>query len=218
MGRRTDRLHDLPGTQLDQEIRGGFFVLRHTLMEVARDASMFGGNPGISERPVIGTGALLRKSLIDIARTCQRDYVLRGGTMEFESTGALHVLWVRITAATGGGRLVFGPKSADPGLLLVDLTLNDEADSTAVSIVFRDVTRLTVTYDVGTDITLIGLLSGAPTTLDCNAWAVVRLRGNVCGLTEDNSQYIAGDNDFTNLYIRHYQSRDKKEICITIKK
>lgn len=215
MGRRTDRLHDLTGKPLHQEIRGGLFVLRHSLIEVARDASLFGSIPGSSERQVVGPGDHLRNSLTDIARTCQRDYVLRGGTMEFHSTGALHAIWVRITAATGGDTLVFGPKTANSGLLLLDLSVDDNV---AVSIMFRDVGSLAATYDVDTDITLIGLLSGAPTELDCNAWAVVRLRGNACGLNAENSRSIAGDNGLTSLYIRNYLAGDAKEIRITIKK
>ncbi|MBE7728900.1 hypothetical protein [Komagataeibacter sp. FXV3] len=218
MRRRTDRVPDLPDTELDQEIRGGLFVLRHTLMKVAQDASMFGSYANASERQVVGAGTWLRKSLADIARTCQRDYVLRGGTMEFDSTGALHILWVRVTAATGGGRLVLGPKSDDSGLLLIDVTPNDEIGDTTVSITFRGVARLTVTHDADTDITLIGLLSGAQTKLDCNTWAVVRLRGNVCGLSEENSQSIATDDGCGSLYVRHYMAGDKNEICFTVRK
>lgn len=216
MVRRTDRLHDLPGKRPDQEIRGGSFVLRRTLMEIARNASMFDSNCGASERQVIGTGRWLRNSLVDIARSCQRDYVLRGGTVEFDSTGALHILWVRIMVATHGGRLILGPKSADPGLLLLDVSLDDEAADATVSIVFQGVASLTVTYDGDTDMTLIGLLAGTPTELDCNAWAVARLRGNACGLSEENSRSIAGDNDSTPLYIRHYVAGETGEICLVI--
>ncbi|GBQ58914.1 hypothetical protein [Komagataeibacter swingsii] len=215
MRRRTDRLHDLPGKPLDRDIRGGLSVLRHGLIEVARDASLFGSMPGSPERQVVGPGDDPRHSLADMARTCLRDYVLRGGTMEFDSMGALHAIWVRVTAATGGGTLAFGPKTANSGLLLLDLSVDDNV---TVSIVFRDAGSVAATYDVDTDITLIGLLSGAPTELDCNAWAVVRLRGNACGLNEGNSRSIAGDNGQTSLYIRQYLAGDTKEIRITVKK
>ena len=218
MGRRTDGHHGLINNGTDREIRGGYFVLRHALMGVARNASAFTTHNNASERLTVGPGAWLRASLCDIAQSCQRDYMLRGGTMEFESQGALHVLWVRIVVATGGGNLIFAPKSTDSGLLLVDATLSDEAVGTTLSITFKDVAHLGVTYDADADITLIGLLSGAPTELDCNAWAVVRFQGNACGLPDENSQSIPGQGNCAPLYIRHYMAAENNEICIIIKK
>ncbi|MBV0888773.1 hypothetical protein KTQ54_09495 [Komagataeibacter oboediens] len=218
MGRRTDdERRVLTGRDTDQGIRGGFFVLRHALVEVARNASAFHTHHHASERPMVGADTWLRASLSDIASSCQRDYVLRGGTMEFESSGTLHILWVRIAVRAGGGHLIFGPKLPDSGLLLVDVTLEKDAPG-AVSITFRDVASLSVTYDVETDITLIGLLSGASNELDCNAWAVVRFLGNVCGLPDECSEAIPGQHGGAPLHIRHYTAGETHEICIVVKK
>ncbi|BAK82915.1 hypothetical protein GLX_05030 [Komagataeibacter medellinensis NBRC 3288] len=138
--------------------------------------------------------------------------------MEFESSGALHVLWVRIAVSSGESRLVLGPKKADSGLLLVDIIMKEDQEKANLSIMFRDVASLSATYDSCMDITLVGLLSGDATEMDCNAWAVIRLRGNVCNLSAENSQLIKGNDGSSVLYIHSYTAEELGKIHIDISK
>lgn len=218
MGHHADRHLGLTKIQAVPELQGGFLALQRALVGVALDFSIFDDSWHAPQRRIIGPGTRFCASLVDIARTCQRNYLLCGGTMEFESSGALHVLWVRIAVSSGESRLVLGPKKADSGLLLVDIIMKEEQEKANFSIMFRDVASLSATYDSCTDITLVGLLSGAATEMDCNAWAVIRLRGNVCNLSAENSQFIPGPDGSSALYIHYYTAEESGKIHIDISK
>ncbi|PYD77559.1 hypothetical protein CFR80_17720 [Komagataeibacter oboediens] len=106
-----------------------------------------------------------KASVEDLAKCCVRDYVLRGGTIEFDSSGTLHVLWISVEIEAEGGELIFDARGHDPGLLLVDVTLRQKAP---LLVLFKQVSRLTVTYDPKADITLIGMLGAPAAGLDSN--------------------------------------------------
>ncbi|WP_231850387.1 hypothetical protein [Komagataeibacter medellinensis] len=120
--------------------------------------------------------------------------------------------------SSGESRLVLGPKKADSGLLLVDIIMKEDQEKANLSIMFRDVASLSATYDSCMDITLVGLLSGDATEMDCNAWAVIRLRGNVCNLSAENSQLIKGNDGSSVLYIHSYTAEELGKIHIDISK
>ncbi|GBQ53286.1 hypothetical protein [Komagataeibacter sucrofermentans] len=220
MGRRTDNLPGLVCNPLETEIRGGFFVLAHALVGVAQGASLSrqpapGGNVA---RLIVGPGSWLRATLLELASSGERDYILRGGIMEFDSTGPLHVLWTRLGVEEPGGTLVLAARKPESGLLLVDVTFHADVTRAPLEIVFKQVSRLTVTYDEVANITLIGVLGAVASRLDGNVWAVVRVPGNACGLSAANSECIQNDCEHSVVYMKTYVSENSEDSHIIIRK
>ncbi|GCE84530.1 hypothetical protein [Komagataeibacter diospyri] len=220
MGCRTDNLPGLTSNPLETEIRGGFFVLAHALVGVAQGASLSRqpGQGGAVARLVAGPGSWLRASVQQLGQSPERDYILRGGTMEFDSKGPLHVLWTRVGVEEPGGALILGRRTPDAGLLLVDLTFHADLVRIQLEIVFRQVPRVTATYDGIADVTLIGLLGNGVSSLDRNVWSVVRLPGNVCGLSPENSELIMSDDGRSELYMCSFVAQNSEDTYITIRK
>ncbi|QIP34447.1 hypothetical protein [Komagataeibacter rhaeticus] len=138
--------------------------------------------------------------------------------MEFDSKGPLHVLWTRVGVEEPGGTLVLGRRTPDAGLLLVDLTFHADLTRIQLEIVFRQVTRVTATYDGIANVTLIGLLGNGVSGLDRNVWSVVRLPGNVCGLSPENSELIMSDDGRSELYMHGFIAKNSEDTYITIRK
>ncbi|MBV1831953.1 hypothetical protein HNW77_15190 [Komagataeibacter sp. AV436] len=220
MGYRPDNLSGLISNPLETEIRGGYFVLAHALVGVAQGASLSQqpGQGGVVARLVAGPGSWLRASVQELGQSCERDYILRGGTMEFDSKGPLQVLWTRLGVEEPGGTLILGQRTPDAGLLLVDLTFHADLTRIQLSIVFRKVTRVTATYDSVANVTLIGMLGNEMPGLDRNVWAVVRLPGNVCAFSSENSEKIRSDGGQSGLYMRNFVAEGSEDTYINVSK
>ncbi|WP_182356129.1 hypothetical protein [Komagataeibacter europaeus] len=215
MERSTGRQVSLRSDLWEKEVCNGFYVLKHALLGVAKSGAF--AKPenvrGHPPRMVAGPGSWLKASVEDLAKCCVRDYVLRGGTIEFDSSGTLHVLWISVEIEAEGGELIFDARGHDPGLLLVDVTLRQKAP---LLVLFKQVSRLTVTYDPKADITLIGMLGVPAAGLDSNVWSVVRIGGNVCGLSSEANIRVSTNENSDELLIRYYESNKFGDVCINI--
>ncbi|WP_133251183.1 hypothetical protein [Novacetimonas pomaceti] len=187
-------------------VRGGFFTWGEVSQAMGRLVSVVKGKKSSRCCLVVGEGAWVKTTLFDLAPWCGQSYILRGGTMEFDSLGALQVLWLRLIVEPLGGELVFGPKGDESGLILIDIAFSETRMPLSLSLSFRDVETLTISYDAETRITLLGLLPGNVGGDDRGAWAILRFDGDPYGLSSRSNEVDTFQDADQSLFLKKYIS------------